>query len=134
MNLVITRMDNYFPVYIHVPKLKPSSKKETFVGYRKSSKDYRIYILGSIQIEVRKDATFEEEMVIRKGRGSDMEIDDDEEMRSFPPPNIKRESEEMNKPIGSIDLAEPDDAPTRYGNKPKKTQMGTTDFAECRGA
>ena len=38
-----------------------------------------------------------------------MEIDDDEEMRSFPPPNIKRKSEEMNKPISSIDLVEPDD-------------------------
>ena len=74
-------MDNYFLVYIHVPKLEPSGKKETFVGYCKSSKDYRIYILGSIQIEVRQDATFEEEMAIRKGRGSNMEIDDDEEMR-----------------------------------------------------
>ena len=69
MNLVVTRMDSYFPVYIHVSKLKPSGKKETFVGYHKSSKDYRIYIPGSIQIEVRQDATFEEEMAIRKGRG-----------------------------------------------------------------
>ena len=63
-----------------------------------------------------------------------MEIDDDEEMRSSPPPNIKRESEEMNKPINSIDIVEPDDAPTRYGSKPEKTQMGTTNFAECKGA
>ena len=38
-----------------------------------------------------------------------MEIDDDEEMRSSPPPKLKRESEEMNKPIRSIDLV---DAPT----------------------
>ena len=84
MNLAVTKMDNYFPVYIHVPKLKPSGKKETFVGYRTSSKDYRIYIPGSIQIEVRQGATFEEEIAIRKGRGSNMEIDDDEEMRSYP--------------------------------------------------
>ena len=40
------------PVYIHVPKdkrkkLEPSGKKGTFVGYSESSKDYRIYILGS---------------------------------------------------------------------------------------
>ena len=84
MNLVVTKMDNYLPVYIHMSKLEPSSKKETFMGYRKSSKDYRIYIPGSIQIEVRQDATFEEEMVIRKRRGSNMEIDDDEEMRSSP--------------------------------------------------
>ena len=55
-------------------------------------------------------------------------------MRSSPPPNIKRESEEMNKPINSIDTVELDDAPTRYGSKPEKTQMGMIDFAECRGA
>ena len=42
-------------------------------------------------------------------------------MRSSTPPNIKRDSEEMNKPISSIDLVEPVDAPTRYGSKPKKT-------------
>ena len=41
-----------------------------------------------------------------------MEIDGDEEMRSFPPLNIKRESGEMNKPISSIDLVEPVNAPT----------------------
>ena len=56
--------------------------------------------------------TFEEEMAIRKGRGYDMEIDGDEEMRSSPPPKIKRESEERNEPIGPSDLVEPDDAPT----------------------
>ena len=64
MNLVVTRMDNYFPVYIHVPKLEPADKKETFMGYHKSSKDYIIYIPRSIQIEFGQDATFEEEMVI----------------------------------------------------------------------
>ena len=84
MNLVVTRMDNYSPVYIHVLKLEPLGKKGTFVGYCKSSKADRIYILGSRQIEVSRDVTFEEEMAIRKGRGSDMEIDDDEEMRSSP--------------------------------------------------
>ena len=40
-----------------------------------------------------------------------MEIDDDEEMRSSPPPKIKREFEERNEPISPIDLVEPDDAP-----------------------
>ena len=127
-------MDNYFPVYIHVPKLKPLGKKETFARYRKSSKDYRIYIPGSIQIEVRQDATFEEEMAIRKGRGLDMEIDDDEEMRSFPPPNIKRDSGEMNKPISSIDPVERDDATTDMAVSLKKTEIGTTYFAEYIGA
>ena len=55
--------------------------------------------------------TFEEKMAIRKGRGSDMEIDDDEEMRSSPPPEVKRESEEKNEPIDPIDPIEPVDAP-----------------------
>ena len=82
------------------------------MGYRKSSNDYRIYILGSIQIEVRQDGTFEEEMAIQKARGSDMEIDDDEEMRSSPPLEIKREYEERNKLIRPIDPVEPDNAPT----------------------
>ena len=41
-----------------------------------------------------------------------MEIDDDVEMRSFPPPNIKRESGEMTKPISAIDPVEPNNAPT----------------------
>ena len=66
------------------------------MGYNESSKAYIIYISGSIHIEVSRDVTFEEEMAIRKGRGSDMEIDDDEEMRSSPPPDIKRDSEERN--------------------------------------
>ena len=64
MNLVVTRMDNYFPVYIHVPTLEPPGKKEIFVGYCKSSKDYRMYIPALRQIEVSRDVTFEEEMAI----------------------------------------------------------------------
>ena len=79
------------PVYIHMPKekrtkLEPSGKKGTFVGYSESSKAYRIYIPGSRQIEVSRDVTFEEEMAVRKGKGSNMEIDDEEmERRSYPP-------------------------------------------------
>ena len=53
-------------------KLEPSGKKGTFVGYSESSKAYRIYIPGSRQIEVSRDVTFEEEMVVRKGIGSDI--------------------------------------------------------------
>ena len=104
------------------------------MGYHKFSKDYRIYIPRSIQIEVRHDATFEEEMAIQKGRGSDMEIDDNEEMRSSPPPNIKRESEEMNKPISPIDLVEPDDAPTDMAASRKRTRWARQNYPECRGA
>ena len=46
------------------------------MGYSESSKAYRIKIPGSRQVEVSRDVTFEEEMVVRKGRGSDMDIDD----------------------------------------------------------
>ena len=41
-----------------------------------------------------------------------MEIDGDEDMRSSPPPEIKRESEERNKPTSPFDPVEPDDVPT----------------------
>ena len=112
MNLVVTKMNNYFPVYIHVPKLEPLGKKGTFVGYCKSSKAYRIYIPGLRQIEVSRDVTFEEEMAIQKRRGSDMDIDDDEEMGSSLPSEIKREYEEMNKTINPITPIASDDFPT----------------------
>ena len=84
------------PIYIHVPKekrtkLDPSRKKGTFVGYSESSKAYRIYIPGSKQIEVNNDVSFEEQMAIQRGKESDMEIDDNEEMRSSPPPTDQRE-------------------------------------------
>ena len=46
-----------FLVYIHAPsekrsKLEPSGKKEAFVGYSETSKDYWIYIHIKRQIEV----------------------------------------------------------------------------------
>ena len=41
-----------------------------------------------------------------------MEINDDEEMRSSPPPEMKREFEERNESISPIDPVEPNDAPT----------------------
>ena len=40
-----------------------------------------------------------------------MEINEDEEDEIISPPNIKRESEKMNKLISSIDPVEQDDAP-----------------------
>ena len=40
-----------------------------------------------------------------------MEIDDNEEMRSSPPPAVQRELPK-EEPIDSIDLVEPIDAPT----------------------
>ena len=84
-------------------KLQPSTKKENFVGYNESSKAYIIYILGSRHIEVSRDVTFEEEMVVWKGRGSDMEIDDEElEMISYPS-LIQNELVGKDEPIDTID-------------------------------
>ena len=102
------------------------------MGYCKSSKAYIIYIPRSRQIEVSRDIIFEEEMAIRKGRGSNMEIDDDEEMRSSPPPEIKRESEERNESISPIDPVEPDDAPidTAVSRKRPRWAQQTLQVAE----
>ena len=112
MNPIVTKMDNYFPVYIHVPKLEPSGKKGKFVGYRKSSKDYKVYIPGSSQIEANRDVTFEEEMAIQKRKRIRYGIRWRWRYEIISPPNIKRVSEEMNKPISPIDPVELDDSPT----------------------
>ena len=92
------------------------------MGYNESSKAYRVYIPGLRQIEVSRDVTFEEEMVIQKGRGSDMDIYDDEEMRSSPPLEVKRESEDRNELISPIDPVKPDDAPTDMGVSRKRSK------------
>ena len=74
------------------------------MGYSESSKAYRIYILGSRQIKVSRDVTFEEEMVVRKGRGSDMEIDDEEMERRSSPPLVQNELAKKAESIDPIDL------------------------------
>ena len=49
-----------------------------------------------------------------------MEIDDNEEMRSSPPLEVKRDSEEKDEPFDLIDLVEPVDAPTFMGVSRKR--------------
>jgi hypothetical protein len=68
------------PVFIHVPKekrtkLEPSGKKGTFVGYRETSKAYRIYIPGQRQINISQDVTFDEDEAFRISRESHMDED-----------------------------------------------------------
>ena len=80
------------------------------MGYNESSKAYIIYISGSRQIEVSRDVTFEREMVVRKGRGSYMHIDDEEmlgsqEMR-LSTAQAQREITDKNEPIDTIDPIE----------------------------
>ena len=71
------------------------------MGYNESSKVYRIYIPGSRQIEVSRDVTFEEEMAVRKGRGSDMEINDEELKMRSSPSLVQNELAEKDEPIQS---------------------------------
>ena len=60
-------------MYTHIPKekrkkLDPSGKKGIFVGYSKSSKDYRAYFLGFKNIDINMDVTFEEDSAYNKSR------------------------------------------------------------------
>jgi len=48
------------------------------VGYIETSKTYRIYILGQLQIEVSHDVTFYEEVAFVRSKESHMEIDSEE--------------------------------------------------------
>ena len=59
-------------------KLEPSWKKGTFVGYRETLKDYRIYIPGQHQIDVSHHVTFNEDMAFKRFRDSHMDIDNEE--------------------------------------------------------
>ena len=47
-------------------KLDPSGKKGIFVGYSKSSKDYRIYFPGFKKIDISKDVKFDEDLAYIK--------------------------------------------------------------------
>ena len=57
------------PIYIHVPrekrmKLDPFGKQGIFVGYSELAKVYRIYIPDQRKMELSRDITFEEDVVI----------------------------------------------------------------------
>lgn len=69
-------------VYILVPKdkrekLEPSGRKSIFVGYNKSSKAYKIYILEQWRNEVRWDVTFDERMAYWKSKELSIDILDE---------------------------------------------------------
>ena len=72
-------------VYIHIPKgkrsnLDPSGKKGLFVGYSEQSKYYRIYIPGYLQIDLRRDVTFDEDTTFKKSK----KYKEDEEKHGTP--------------------------------------------------
>jgi hypothetical protein len=53
--------------------MEPSGKKGIFVGYCEVSKAFRIYIIGHHHIEIRKDVTFDEDVVLKKSRRRHLE-------------------------------------------------------------
>jgi hypothetical protein len=66
------------PLFVHIPKekrtkLDPLGKKGIFVGYSEVSKAFRIYIPGYHHIEINKDVTFDEDVVLKKSRRCQLE-------------------------------------------------------------
>jgi hypothetical protein len=62
--------------YSHVPsekrtKLEPITEKGIFVGYRETSKAFRIYIPSLRKTILRRDVRFEEDGAFRKSRGTE---------------------------------------------------------------
>jgi len=65
-------------VFRHIPKekrnkLEPSGKRGIFVGYCEVSKVFKIYIPGHRHIEINKDVTFDEDVVLKKLRRCQLE-------------------------------------------------------------
>lgn len=108
-------------VYIHVSKdkrykLELSRKKGIFVGYNESSKDYRIYIIGQKLIEINKNVSFEEDVALKRSKGSYMEIDnEDQETHQDKDVShtleIQREYTESEEDIDPVEPLEPTDGP-----------------------
>ena len=103
------------------------------MGYNESSKAYRIYIPGSRHIEFSRDATFEEEMAVKKGRALDMEIDDEElDMRSSPSP-IQNELAGKDEPIDPIDPSARVDIPEDMEKRRKDLDAHNRPYRMQRG-
>ena len=102
------------------------------MGYNESSKAYKIYILGSKKIEVSRDVSFEEQMAIYKERGPDMDIDDNEDMGSSPPPTVQRELPQEES-SDSIDPVEPVNAPTDMAVSQKRPRWAQQTLQDVEG-
>ena len=90
-------------VYIHIPKekrtkLDPSGKKGLFVGYSEKSKSYRIYIPGYCQIELSRDATFDEDIAFRKSKKGKEDEEEHENSKFAEIPKPVRNEEEDQIP------------------------------------
>jgi hypothetical protein len=71
------------PIYIYVlvekrMKMEPLGHKGIFVGYKESSKDYRIFIPVKMKIFVRKYVKFEENLASSRSQEPSTVIEDNE--------------------------------------------------------
>ena len=48
--------------------MEPSGKKGNFVGYNETSKEFRIYVLAEIHVEVSWDVNFYEEESFKRSK------------------------------------------------------------------
>jgi hypothetical protein len=95
------------PIYIHIlkdkrNKLEPSGNKGIFVGYKESSKDYKIYIPEQYKVEVRRDATFNENMDFKTSIEETIEEEDHEEPkeeRTCLPESQNEETKQLDHPM-----------------------------------
>lgn len=51
-------------------KLEPTRRKGSLIGYRKFAKGYRVYIPRQNEIELSRDAIFEEGVAFKIAKGS----------------------------------------------------------------
>jgi hypothetical protein len=101
------------PVYSHIPrdkmnKLEPSRKKGIFVGYRESSKAYRIYIPEQHKIEVNRDVTFNENMAFKKSIEETIEEEENEEPIEASTENQNDEKVQPGHPMQPCDTIDSD--------------------------
>jgi hypothetical protein len=104
------------PVYIHIPKdkrtkLDPSRKKGIFVGYRKTSKAYRVYVPGYKKIEISRDVIFDEDAAFCKSKRNHVDEVHDEEPTTSKVPDIEEE-EHVPENHDMMEPQKPVDSPT----------------------
>jgi hypothetical protein len=104
------------PIYSHIPKdtrnkLEPSGKKGIFVGYRNSSKAYRIYTLEQHKIEVSRDVTFNEKMAFKKSIEEMIEEEENEEPTEERTENQDDEKEQPDHPMQPCETIDSDNIP-----------------------
>ena len=95
--------------------MEHSGKKDIFVGYNETSKEYHIYVPSQRQIEVNQDVTFDEDVAFLRSKEShvDVETEKHEDPKDIEDPvpdsprsNVQRE-EHADHVSDSMDPMEP---------------------------